>query len=71
MPKCSCANPKCEGEIHIEATMARDTVLVTIEMSSGRYGTLYLDANGIIALIKELREGLNMLAGFREELICQ
>jgi len=71
MSKCSCGNSECKGEIHIEATMTRDTVLVAIEMGSGRYGTLYLDANGIIALIKELREGLNMLAGFREELICQ
>ena len=67
MPKCSCANPECKSEIHIEATMAKDAVLVTIELASGRYGTLYLDANGIVALIKELREGLNTLAGFQEE----
>ena len=54
--KCKCGDPKCTTEIHFDT--ASQLMLVECD---GRTIAVYLDANGCIELIQELRSVLDQM----------
>ena len=59
MVKCACGNKDCDTVLEIEDTSC-STVFMRMEETkeSARYCTIYLNANGIVELIRELRKAL-------------
>ncbi len=60
MVKCSCGDADCKIKVTISGVS--DTVEVWFIDKNGKETLMYLDANGIVDLVYELRKALNSLA---------
>ena len=60
MVKCSCGNADCKRKVTISGVS--DTVEVWFTDKNDKETLIHLDANGIVALVYELRKALNSLA---------
>lgn len=61
MVDCSCGDKGCKSHLSFESSSG-NSVLVRLEQGDERWATMYLDANGIVELIHELKRILRELA---------